>query len=186
MFATIKAIVEAAKEAKCRVLILSAFGCGAYENLPREVAEMFYTVLTRYQKDFDTVLFCIKDDIFEYGDRPPHIPSTNFDVFVDVFRHKRPKATEDAGLAPAVDTVAPDGGIEEISGTGGLRLPEVVEKEESVASPDEDSGSELEVKVIPRESQMSRQVRLRWRCRRSLASRRTPTNNHALPIKIAN
>ena len=33
MFATIKAIVESAKEAKCRVLILSAFGCGAYENL---------------------------------------------------------------------------------------------------------------------------------------------------------
>ena len=61
---------EAAKQAKCRALILSAFGCGAYENHPREVAEMFYTVLTKYQKDFDTVTFCIKDGIFEYRDRP--------------------------------------------------------------------------------------------------------------------
>ena len=70
--------MEAAKEAKCRVLILSAFGCGAYENPPRDVAELFHTVLTKYQKDFDTVMFRIKDGIFEYGERPPHITSSNF------------------------------------------------------------------------------------------------------------
>ena len=106
MFATIKAVVQAAKDAKCKALILSAFGCGAYRNPPRDVAEMFYTVLTEYQKDFDTVMFCIKDDIFENDMRPPHMESSNFDVFADVFRHKRQKKT--AGMRP---TVATDGAV---------------------------------------------------------------------------
>ena len=92
MYATIKAACEAAKEAKCIVLIFSAFGCGAYKNPPREVAEILYSVLTDYQQSLMLVTIGIRDEIFEVGAAPPSLPpnlamqsQSNYEVFKEVF-----------------------------------------------------------------------------------------------------
>eukprot|EP00969_Alexandrium_andersonii_P342206 15126298-Alexandrium_andersonii.AAC.1 len=39
--AKVEAIVKAAVEVQCSVLVLSAFGCGAFENPPDQVAHFF-------------------------------------------------------------------------------------------------------------------------------------------------
>ena len=65
MYATILAILEAAAEAGCKVLVLSAFGCGAFAKPVKEVAELFYAALTKFQDKFGAIVFVIIDEIID-------------------------------------------------------------------------------------------------------------------------
>ena len=58
----IKNILEAAIEHNVQALILGAFGCGAFHNLPTVVARAFQTVLMeeRYLHAFKNVVFAVK------------------------------------------------------------------------------------------------------------------------------
>ena len=67
-------IVAAAVQDGCEVLLLSAFGCGAYGNSPERVARLFRSELMRHP--FTKVVFCILDD---------HNSRGNFNAFQDVF-----------------------------------------------------------------------------------------------------
>lgn len=61
----IRNILEAAIENEAEVLILGAFGCGAFGNPPRVVAQAFREVLTehRYMTAFARVVFAIKSSV---------------------------------------------------------------------------------------------------------------------------
>jgi hypothetical protein len=61
-----------------RHVVLSAFGCGAFENPAPEVAHVYRNVLMRYRHDFDVVVFAI----FYAG----YGPRGNFEAFNDAFR----------------------------------------------------------------------------------------------------
>lgn len=58
----IKNIFEAARENKVDVIILGAFGCGAFKNPPHIVAEAFYQMIYKYDyvKAFKEIVFAIK------------------------------------------------------------------------------------------------------------------------------
>ena len=66
------------------VLVLGAFGCGAFKNPPGHVAELFYdelhqpNVLTAFAK----VIFAIRDDHNAYRE---HNPCGNYKPFADIF-----------------------------------------------------------------------------------------------------
>lgn len=58
----IKVLLNAALYAKCENVVLGAWGCGAFHNPPREVAECFRDVLRKYRYKFKTVVFAILDN----------------------------------------------------------------------------------------------------------------------------
>ena len=70
----LRRVFEAAKQAKIDVLILGAWGCGAFHNPPEIIAEVFKTLCQEYR--FDTIEFAIDAS---------RKPSTNYDAFKDVF-----------------------------------------------------------------------------------------------------
>ncbi|MBO4319369.1 MAG: TIGR02452 family protein [Treponema sp.] len=65
----IKRILDVASKEKVQVLVLGAFGCGAFHNPPKIVADIFATLIKDY--DFETVEFAV----FCRGDQ------TNYNVF---------------------------------------------------------------------------------------------------------
>ena len=102
MYATILAILEADAEAECKVLFLSAFGCGAFSNPAREVAELFCSALTKYQDKCKAVVFAIMDEIFDLKRPPPSdmvAAKSNCATFDEVFafynHQKEEKASEE-------------------------------------------------------------------------------------------
>lgn len=69
MESRIKRILDVAAKEKVKVLILGAFGCGAFNNPPEIVSDIFASLIRLY--DFEVVefaVFCRND-------------TTNFDVF---------------------------------------------------------------------------------------------------------
>ena len=72
----IQKILQVAKKQGVEVLILGAFGCGAFNNPPVIVAKIFKEQLRIYH--FETVEFAIYD-------RNPG-PRSNYAIFTDVFR----------------------------------------------------------------------------------------------------
>ncbi len=65
-------ILEIAKKEKAEVVILGAFGCGAFSNPPNIVVEAMYDVLIKYRYDFKIIelaVFCSPRD------------TANFDAF---------------------------------------------------------------------------------------------------------
>ena len=66
------------KQNGIRHVVLSAFGCGAFENPAPQVARAYREALTRYRGDFDVVIFAI----FYAG----YGPRGNFDAFNNEFR----------------------------------------------------------------------------------------------------
>lgn len=60
----IRTILNIAAYFNHKVLILSAFGCGAFKNPPRHVAQLFKSILDEpaYAGRFSEVYFSIKDD----------------------------------------------------------------------------------------------------------------------------
>lgn len=67
----IKNIFEAAREHKVKVIVLGAFGCGAFHNPPEIVAEAFRQVIQEenYLNSFKTIVFAIKPT----GDHCPNL-----------------------------------------------------------------------------------------------------------------
>lgn len=57
--ARIKRIFEIAVSNENEVLILGAFGCGAFRNPPEIVAKVFYTVMQDYLRYFDTIEYAV-------------------------------------------------------------------------------------------------------------------------------
>ena len=54
-----KRLFSIAKENGAEVLILGAFGCGAFQNPPEVVARAYKEVLAEFEYDFDTVEFAV-------------------------------------------------------------------------------------------------------------------------------
>jgi len=79
----ISLILEAAHESNCQVLILSAFGCGAYGNPPNIVAKLFDMAIRSSRYSFQNIVFCILDD-HNTGRR--HNQLGNFKPFAEQFR----------------------------------------------------------------------------------------------------
>ena len=80
MQSSIRNILEAAVRSRCDVLLLSAFGCGAYKNPPHEVAKIFKQELSN--RNLCQVIFCIRDD---HNAGRGHNPNGNYAVFQDFF-----------------------------------------------------------------------------------------------------
>lgn len=74
MSSRIRKILQVAKKEKIEVLILGAFGCGAFNNPPEVVAEIFKKLLNQYH--FDLVEFAVycRDNL----------PNNNYHIFKDV------------------------------------------------------------------------------------------------------
>ena len=77
----IAVIIAAAAHHKCNRLVLSAFGCGAFQNPPEAVAEMIRQELQNHP--FQQVMICIVDD---HNAKREHNPRGNFKPFAEVFR----------------------------------------------------------------------------------------------------
>lgn len=58
----IKTIYYTAFAGGAKVLVLSAFGCGAFKNPPEQIAEIFKDELKAYDRTFEDVYFSIKPD----------------------------------------------------------------------------------------------------------------------------
>lgn len=88
----IKNIFEASIDNEVDVLILGAFGCGAFKNPPDVVAEAFYEVIieNKYQKCFKQIVFAIKST----NKDNPFEPCPNIFAFDNVFMWN----STDAGL----------------------------------------------------------------------------------------
>merc|ERR1719409_40962 len=71
----IQVILDAAVEAGCNHVVLSAFGCGAFCNPPEAVAEMFRVALAKSK--LTEAVFCIKDDHNSRGNKR-HNPRGNY------------------------------------------------------------------------------------------------------------
>ena len=73
------AVLQAAVDAKCDVVVLSAFGCGAFGNPPHIVAAIFHEAI-----QFSPIkmgLFCILDD---HNACRRHNPRGNFELFKEI------------------------------------------------------------------------------------------------------
>jgi hypothetical protein len=76
----IVAQLDTCREQGVRHVVLSAFGCGAFQNPPEIVAPAYRKALVGREADFDVVAFAI----FYAG----YGPATNYDTFAEVFGEK--------------------------------------------------------------------------------------------------
>ena len=95
-------ILHAAESIEADILIMSAFGCGAFHNPPAEVAEIFKGVFK--DTTVSEVVVCITDDHNAFGN---HNPKGNYAPFQEILGqqltrgrqgNRRPAARE--GLVP--------------------------------------------------------------------------------------
>jgi uncharacterized protein (TIGR02452 family) len=63
-------------ENKIEILILSAFGCGAYHNPPEEVAEIMYKYSNKYSGYFKRIYIAIIDNKY----------TNNYNIFKNIFK----------------------------------------------------------------------------------------------------
>jgi len=77
------AMFEIALENGHTSIVLSAFGCGAYENPPHHVAMLFAEVIreNHYDRRFKHIAFAIFDD---HNARKDHNPDGNVEPFAKV------------------------------------------------------------------------------------------------------
>ncbi len=73
-------ILDVAKSENEEVLVLGAFGCGAFRNLPEIVAEVWAKVLKDYLYDFKTIEFAVMSK--------PEKPSRNYLAFKEVIENQ--------------------------------------------------------------------------------------------------
>lgn len=73
----IESIFKIAIANGAEVLILGAFGCGAFRNPPEVVAKAFKTVQNRYEKYFDVIEYAVYCRDYE---------TANYDVFCGIFK----------------------------------------------------------------------------------------------------
>ena len=77
MYNRLKKIIQVAKKENVEVLILGAYGCGAFHNPPEIIASLFKELLNEYH--FDTVefaVYCNNDDKF-----------SNYNVFKNILEN---------------------------------------------------------------------------------------------------
>lgn len=79
----IRTIFRIAAANQQNYLVLSAFGCGAFHNPPRHMAELFMEILSEpeFHRAFREICFAIKPDHNSNGD-------SNYEAFLDVFSMK--------------------------------------------------------------------------------------------------
>lgn len=79
----IKNIFEAALDSGAEVLVLGAFGCGAFKNPPEIVAKAFHEVIDEnaYQAKFKKIVFAIKSTV----DNDPYMACPNLTAFEEEF-----------------------------------------------------------------------------------------------------
>lgn len=74
----IKKIIQIAKKEKVEVLILGAYGCGAFKNPPELVAKLFKKYIEKYY--FETVEFAV------YCSN--NTPGNNYDIFCNILNNR--------------------------------------------------------------------------------------------------
>ena len=72
----VRRIFEVAAYEKNEVLILGAFGCGAFRNPPEMVAEVFRKVTAEYRQRFEVIEFAVYCSSYE---------TANYDAFAAAF-----------------------------------------------------------------------------------------------------
>jgi len=77
----IVSILRVAAVQGVEVLVLGAFGCGAFANPPEQVARLFHEALQLFPSIFKKVIFAIISR--------PDSPDQNFEVFRDVFSEQQ-------------------------------------------------------------------------------------------------
>lgn len=79
----IKNIFEATLDSGAEVLVLGAFGCGAFKNPPEIVAKAFHEVIDEnaYQAKFKKIVFAIKSTV----DNDPYMACPNLTAFEEEF-----------------------------------------------------------------------------------------------------
>jgi uncharacterized protein (TIGR02452 family) len=70
-------IVNSAAKNDCDIIILGAWGCGAFKNEPEIVADIFKTVLKEKRYLFNKVIFAVINDRNSVGN--------NFEIFKKAF-----------------------------------------------------------------------------------------------------
>ena len=75
----IEAQLHTLREKKVRHVVLSAFGCGAFQNPPDEIAALYRKVISKMQEHFDVIAFAIF--------APGYGPINNFQVFQEAFQN---------------------------------------------------------------------------------------------------
>ena len=80
MRAKVSLILDAAARSGCEHLVLSAFGCGAYQNPPEEVAQLFFEEIPHFP--LNHILSCIRQD---HNNVRAHNPYGNLAPFVQRF-----------------------------------------------------------------------------------------------------
>lgn len=73
----IYSMIYSAFDNECKVLILGAWGCGAFKNDPNAVAKLFKNVLEKERYLFDKVIFAVINDRNSVGN--------NYQIFADTF-----------------------------------------------------------------------------------------------------
>jgi hypothetical protein len=83
----IRAILNMAVEHNHRCVVLGAFGCGAFANPPRHIAQLFHDELysAQFRGCFSRVVFAIVDD---GNTRKRHNPDGNLKPFQEQFASK--------------------------------------------------------------------------------------------------
>jgi len=77
-----RSIFKIALNHKHDCIVLGAFGCGAFRNPPRHIAELFKMVLQDFDGLFKEVHFAILED---HNSHQKHNPQGNLQPFKDVF-----------------------------------------------------------------------------------------------------
>lgn len=95
-------ILHAAESIEADILIMSAFGCGAFHNPPAEVAEIFKGVLK--DTTVSEVIVCITDDHNAYGN---HNPKGNYAPFQEILGQQRTRGRQEIGGQPPGRVLVP-------------------------------------------------------------------------------
>ncbi|CAF0753469.1 unnamed protein product [Adineta steineri] len=79
-----KTILNIALDNKHDIIILSAIGCGAFQNPPKHIAQLFHEVITKeYSKSFKCIVFAIIND---HNCNKAHNPTGNIQPFAEIFQ----------------------------------------------------------------------------------------------------
>lgn len=107
----IRNMLEAAIENEAEVLILGAFGCGAFKNPPEVVARAFRRVLgeRRYHSAFKRIIFAIKSSV----DGDPYTVCPNIAAF----------QLEFFGVSSELEKLRYIGGLQKDPGAEDMRMP---------------------------------------------------------------
>ena len=76
----IEAQLHTLRDNGVKYVVLSAFGCGAFQNPPTEIAALYRSVISDRCKDFHVIAFAIF--------APGYGSDKNFDVFEKEFKEK--------------------------------------------------------------------------------------------------